>query len=88
MLCIGTKEGIINVRTSARRGEDDRWRKKDIGEKMAVPWEPIPGQGMRAIKSKAHIAGVASCEDIPEPQIRQAVPRRMRLDTWDLEKYG
>ena len=88
-LYIGTKEGIIKVRTFARRGETDRWRKKEIDEMIGVPWEPTPGQGLREVKSRVHIAGVGSGEDIiPEPQVRQAVPRRMRFDDDDLNKYG
>ena len=41
-LHIGTKEGFIEVRTFARRGEEHRWRKKEIGEMVGVTWEPIP----------------------------------------------
>ena len=40
-LYIGAKDGVIKVRTSARRGEEYRWRKKEIEEMIGVPWEPI-----------------------------------------------
>ena len=86
---VGTKEGIIKVRTFARRGEADRWRKKEIEEMVGVPWEPVPGRGMKEVKSKVHIAGVGAGEDIiEEPQLRGAIPRRMRFDADDLDKYG
>ena len=56
---------------------------------VGVPWEPVPGLGLREVKSKVHIAGLRAGEDIiEEPQLRQAVPRRMRLDMDDLERYG
>ena len=56
---------------------------------LGVPWEPIPGRGVTEIKSRAHIKGVRAGENIiPEPEVRQAVPRRMRLDVGDFEKYG
>ena len=77
------------MRTFARRGEKDRWRTKEIDEMVGVPWEPIPGRGVREIKSRVHIEGVGTGEDIiVEPQIREAIPRRMRFDLDDLEKYG
>ena len=57
-LYVGTKEGIIEVRTLARRGEADRWRKKEIEEMVVVPWEPVPGRGLREVRSKVQIAGV------------------------------
>ena len=86
---IGTKEGTIKFRTFARRGEADRWRKKEIEEMVGVPWEPAPGRGMKEVRSRAIIAGLGGGEDIiPEPQVRQAVPRRMRFDDDDLNKYG
>ena len=88
-LYIGTKDGVIKVRTFARRGEEDRWRRKEIDDMIGVPWEPIPGQGVREVKSKVHIAGVGAGEDIiEEPQIRGATPRRIRIDEDDLQKYG
>ena len=88
-LYVGTKEGIIKVRTFARRGEADRWRKKEIEEMVGVPWEPVPGRGMNEVKSKVHIAGKGAGEDIiEEPQLRGAIPRRMRFDADDLQKYG
>ena len=56
---------------------------------IGVPWEPVPGRGMKEVRSKVYIAGVGSGEDIiPEPQIRGTIPRRMRFDMDDLEKYG
>ena len=85
---IGTKDGIIKVRTFARRGEEDRWRRKEIDEMRGVPWEPEPGSGIIEIKSKVRIPGTGSGEIVEQPLVREAVPRRMRFDQDDLEKYG
>ena len=65
-LYIGTKDGVIKVRTSARRGEEDRWRKKQVEEVIGVPWEPIPGRGVKEVKWRVHIAAVGAGEDIIE----------------------
>ena len=44
---------------------------------------------MKKVRSRVCIAGVGGGGDlIQEPQIRQAVPRQMRFDMDDLEKYG
>ena len=86
---VGTKDGTIKVRTFARRGEEDRWREKKLQEMIGVPWEPIPGTGMREVKSRVHIEGAGAGEDIvEEAQVRASIPRRMRFDLDDLEKYG
>ena len=53
-----------------------------------VPWEPVPASGINEIKSKVRIPGTGSGEVVIEPLVRQTVPRRMRFDQDDLEKYG
>ena len=69
-LCLGTKEGVIKVRPFAQRGEDDRWRAKELEEMIGVPWEPVPGKGMREVKSRVYIAGAGAGKAITdEPQI-------------------
>ena len=88
-ICIGTKDGIVKARTFARRGEEDRWSRKEVDEMVGVPWEQILGKGMREANSRAHIAGAGAGEDIiAAPQMREAMPRRMRFDMDDLDKYG
>lgn len=88
-LYIGKKKGIIKARTFARGGEADRWRKKDIEEVVGAPWEALPRRGMGEVRSKVYIAGAGSGEYIiPETQMQQAVPTRMRSDIEDLDKYG
>ena len=88
-ICIGTKDGIVKARTFARRGEEDRWSRKEVDEMVGVPWEQILGKGMREANSRAHIAGAGAGEDIiAAPQMRETMPRRMRFDMDDLEKHG
>ena len=67
-LYIGTKEGMIKVRTFARRGESDQCRPKELEEMLGVPWELVPGKGMKEIGSNVYFEGVGNGEDaIQEP---------------------
>ena len=86
---IGTNDGVMMVTTVARRGEENSWRKKEIEELFGAPWEPIPGRGVREVKSRAHIEGIGTGDDVmKEPQIRTAMPQGRRLNIDDLEKCG
>ena len=50
---IGTGQGVITVRSLRRKGiEDERWCKDDTNATKRIPWEPVPGQGDRDVKSK------------------------------------
>ena len=81
-LYVGTKEGIMKVRTFARRGEEERWRAKELEETVGAPWEPIPGRGVRELKSKVHIAGVGSGEDIIKEPRKDKLRRGECASTW------
>ena len=88
-ICIGTRDGILKARTFARREGEDRWWRNAIDVMVVVPWEPIPGKGMQKLKSRARIAGAGAGEDIiAEQQMKKAMPRRMRFDIDDFDKYG
>ena len=42
---IGTKDGVIKVRSVRRRGShEDRWNAEELMEMKGLPWEPVPGR--------------------------------------------
>ena len=54
-----------------------------------VPWEPVPGRGMKEIRLKMYIDRAGAGNGIvPEPQMRDAVPRRMPVDKDHPKAYG
>ena len=41
---IGTREGIIKVRTMRRKGSSaERWEQGELDKFTGTPWEPVPG---------------------------------------------
>ena len=74
-----------NRQTKRRRPKES----KRNGRNDGIPWELLPSRGVTEMKSRAHTSGAGSREDVvPEPQIRQVVPRRMRVGMDDVEKCG
>ena len=72
-------------------GEKVRRRKMEkwiIGRNERLPWEPIPGRGTIQIRSKIYMPEIDTGDILDEPQVREPVPRRVKIGRTDLIKYG
>ena len=83
-----TPKGAIKVRSYARLPEGQRWNLDYFKSVCGVPWEPIPGHGMREVKSKVYIPIPRSMPDIPEPMPRENQKRRMYMSKKDVQRHG
>ena len=88
-LIVGNKEGVRKIRSWAKKPEGDRWAKEKLDEMKGVPWEPIPGRGIREIK--AHVTLPESSTDggiLEEPSTREVIPRRVKIGKEDIARFG
>ena len=87
---IGTTSGVVTARDFGRKPEE-RGRGSDDGVDgfKGVPWEPYPGAGTGfEIKSKVRLPVVSERITINIEGKDEHVPRRMRIASKDLAKFG
>ena len=61
---VGTKEGVIKVRSIRRKGtNEERWNTIQLDEMKGTPWEPQPGRDSHNVESKI----IVHREPPPEP---------------------
>ena len=87
---VGTKEGVIKVRTVRRKGSnEERWNWEEFSEMKGVPWEPVPGSPEREMESR--IGGPRRNKEIlksNEGEVRESVKREFRIERNDVRKHG
>ena len=82
-----TKDGVIKVRSYARLPEEQRWDIDLMNQTCGVPWEPIPGHGMREIMSQVYIPVPKDLSDVPDPVPRENPKRRMYMSQKDIQAW-
>ena len=85
---IGTKEGVIKVRSIKRKASiEARWNKELIDSFKGTPWEPVPGKEGAEIKTSVCIP----CEFNPtETEIgvrKEVIRRRFRITPKDVAQH-
>ena len=86
---IGTKDGVIKVRSFRRRAsKEQRWNREVVDSIRGSPWEPIPGREGIEIKTSVCIP----CEEgqtieREDGVAREVVRRRFHIRAKDVEKY-
>jgi len=86
---VGTKEGVIKVRTVRRKAnEKDKWNIEELRNMKGTPWEPQPGTNSMKIKTRI----IMDEDEIMRPGVNKHVGdkqfRRAIITQLDLKKYG
>ncbi len=86
---IGTREGVIKVRTIRRKAGAARWNKELMDAVKGTPWEPVPGRHSTEVPIKIGIPE----EDkvIIEPAVNQekaVIKRDFKISRDDVTRYG
>ena len=78
------EEGVISVKSSQRRLEDERWNPEESLSARGLPWEPTVGAN--GVKVTWQFGYRDEEEVVQMPSIRQNIPRRTCIRKEDVGK--
>ena len=81
------EEGVIKVRNSQRRPEEERWDHEEFQSAKGVPWEPTPGA--KGVEVQSHLRYRGEEEDVVKMlSTRETILRRIHIRKKMLVKNG
>ena len=80
---IGTERGIVKAFTVKRRPEEERWSIEELNGVRGTPGKPTPGSNDARIPVRVRVPD----KPIPKEE-RSAIPRGVRTEKKDFDKYG
>ena len=88
-IIVGTKDGVVKSRTFRRKSsEEERWNHVQFMEMKGTPWEPVPGGGVRDVKTSIHLPAEESEPTKTETKEKEQVVKQTPISSEWIKKYG